>query len=588
MIRVNLLNEVQNVQLEHERGPLEFGRGPQRHATRCVVKDPFVSGNQLVVEELPDNRVRLENLSQRTVVQIGEAPPLAIGETREYVLPIRLAVGKTKIEIQPCGPVAAADYDLETVERPTQPCCEPGDVRSLVALGDAPSAEILTRWFETVVALQRAAAGTPEFFDETARALVTMVGLDVGMVLLREGGDWRVAARAEAETGRAARGFSRTVLKQLLDSKRTFFGLPAARVTDSLKGIHAVVASPVLRRDGEVVGSLYGVRNGRSPTPSTQIRPLEAKIVQLLASTIAVGLARQEQEAEAVRSRVQFEQFFSPVLARELARNPNLLEGRERLVTILFADLRGFSKLSERIGPAEICRIVSDVMDVLTTRIAEHHGVVVDYQGDGLMAMWNAPQDEPDHAERAARTGLLLIDDMTEVSRSWHRVVGADLEIGVGINTGSAQVGNIGSRRKFKYGPMGATVNVASRVEGATKQLGAPVLVTNSTRALLSESFASRRVCRARLAGMQEPIDLFEIRASDGSGDWPDRARIFEAALAELEEGRFQEAWDTLFPLLAGDEGRRDGASMNLAARIMKHRSAPSEQFDPVLALEKK
>src|SRR5439155_11375644 len=129
----------------------------------------------------------------------------------------------------------------------------------------------------------------------------------------------------------------------------------------------------------QIVGAVYGIRMRQAAVGETGIGPLEAQVVQLLASAAGIGLARQEQEAEAGRLRVQFEQFFSSSLAKELEKNPRLLEGQEREVTVMFTDIRGFSRLSERLGPSDICRLVSEVMDRITQRVKEFNGVVVDY-----------------------------------------------------------------------------------------------------------------------------------------------------------------------------------------------------------------
>src|SRR5262249_59042962 len=117
--------------------------------------------------------------------------------------------------------------------------------------------------------------------------------------------------------------------------------------------VGAVVVSPIFGLRDEVVGVLYGQRRMGGLMRAGPIRPLEAQVVQLLAAAVGANLAR----AEAARTRVQFEQFFSPELVRELERSPDLLEGRNQEVTILVSDLRGFSTLSERLGPPDTCRL---------------------------------------------------------------------------------------------------------------------------------------------------------------------------------------------------------------------------------------
>ena len=103
-------------------------------------------------------------------------------------------------------------------------------------------------------------------------------------------------------------------------------------------------------------------------------------------------------------------------------------------------------------------------MDLVTRRVHEHGGIVVDDQGDGFIAMWNAPADQPDHAHRACRTAIAIQRDLPELSGRWIEASGGELGMGIGINTGPVIVGNNGSRLKRKYGPLGTPVNVASRV----------------------------------------------------------------------------------------------------------------------------
>src|SRR5438270_1912683 len=127
------------------------------------------------------------------------------------------------------------------------------------------------------------------------------------------------------------------------------------------------------------------------------------------------------------------------------------------------------------------------------------------------MVMWNAPTGQADHAARGCRAALAMLADLPGLDAHWRDRLGGPLRLGIGLNTGRALVGNTGSRIKFKYGALGNTVNLASRVEGATKQLGVPLLITGATRAPVGESFAARRLCRARLTGIADPVDLDEL-----------------------------------------------------------------------------
>ena len=324
--------------------------------------------------------------------------------------------------------------------------------------------------------------------------------------------------------------FSRSILETVVRERRTFFqGVESHATAASLLGVAAVVASPILNEAQEVIGVVYGARRGTGRSP--EIRPLEAQLTQVLAAAVAAGLARLESEAQAARRRVQFEQFFTPDLSAALDRDPELLDGREREVTVLFADIRGFSALSEQLSARQTCELIREIMEHLTAKIMECAGVVVTYIGDGLLAMWNAPLEQPDHAVRACRAALAMRDGLPELNRIWEGRLGRSLGLGIGINSGPALVGNTGSHKKFNYGPLGHTVNLASRVEGATKHLGVSLLITGATRNLLGRSFATRRLCRTRVVGIAGEVDLHELHAETASGDWQGRSESYERAL---------------------------------------------------------
>ena len=400
---------------------------------------------------------------------------------------------------------------------------------------------------------------------------------------MRRGADWEIVASHTRQPG-GELNFSRTALAHVLEERRTFYRTLDGSPTQSLTGVEAVVVSPILDPRGEVVAAIYGQRYRLLGAAGPAIQPLEAQLVQLLAAAVGAGLARQHQEAEAARSRVQFEQFFSSALANQLQADPTLLDGRDCQITVLFSDIRGFSGLSERLAPAETCQLVGDVMERLTARIVEHAGVVVDYVGDGLLAMWNAPAEQPDHAALACRAALAMLDELPSLNESWQATLGKPLGLGLGVNTGIARVGNIGSRRRFKYGPLGHTVNLASRIEGLTKHLGVSALISGAAWKELDDAFATRRLCRVRVAGIATPLDVYELHSAAGDDpQWKLRRDGYETALRQFESRQWAEACRTLYPLLAGQPERYDVPSLTLIGRAVECLKSSPSFFDPVL-----
>ena len=592
MWRVVVSNRKQQENFEHGNGPIKFGREPQPDGNLrlCVLADEYASANHLRVDPLPGDRMRLENLSKRKPVTIeNDGSVVAVGATKEVSLPVRLCVGESLIEIEPVR-AEEEELRLQTIEQPIRRSHGPQATPLWIGPGVAPSPKTLARWLETVVAVQRAAVGSHEFYEQTARAVVELVGLDAGLILLRRDDSWHIAAHyATARYTDRVTEFSRSILKRVTEERRTFFGCVEADPSMSLQNISAVVASPIFADDSErVAGVVYGWRFGASTSSETGIRPLEAQLVQVLAAAVGAGLARLRSEAEATRRLVQLEQFFSPDLARELDRDPSLLEGRERETTVLLSDVRGFSRLSERIGAPKTCQLMEDVMERLTACVRRYYGVVVDYFGDGLLAMWNAPTDQPDHAALACRAALAMLAELPGLNADWQAVVGKPLALGIGLNTGTAMVGNTGSRQKFKYGPLGLTVNLVSRVQGATKQLGVALLISGSTHAKLDGGFATRRLCRARVVGIAGPVDLHELHAETATPEWSTRRDSYEAALRLWESERFAEVPAALSPMLVGQAGDYDLPSLALLGRAVRCLTSPPEHFDPVLELSSK
>ena len=394
MLCFSVSNKRERTRFSHESGPIELGRQPKLGGPEHVIQDPYVSASQLLLEELPGDRIRIKNLSQKVKADLANGTPIEPCASCELELPVRLTVGTTLIEIASEGNEEEPVEEMGTIARPISfggatkpldatasppaeggasglvlgtgtgtddfPEARPAErlVPSLAGLDETPQAEQLARWFERVVAVQRAAASSNAFFEETARAVVELIGLDCGLVLLRKDCDWKVEAGYPSDAHETF-VYSKTILGRVCKERRTFYRLLGpSSTTESLWGVTAVVASPVFNAEGtEVIGVVYGARLRDIKTVvhtgrMAEISPLEAQLVQVLAAAVGAGLARRESELEAMRRSVQFEQFFSCELARELDRDTSMLEGRIREVTILVSDIRGFSRLAERLGAA--------------------------------------------------------------------------------------------------------------------------------------------------------------------------------------------------------------------------------------------
>lgn len=144
-------------------------------------------------------------------------------------------------------------------------------------------------------------------------------------------------------------------------------------------------------------------------------------------------------------------------------------------------DIKDFTRLSERLDPSVTIKWIQDTLNVLSEFILNRGGALVDYIGDAILAIWGAPEIQTDHAERACLAAIEMVSCLSELGPRWEGVLGERMDLSIGINSGMAQVGNIGSRHKFKYGALGPTVNLCSRIQGLNKRVGTRILIADST-----------------------------------------------------------------------------------------------------------
>jgi adenylate cyclase len=511
--------------------------------------DRAVSRNHVQIEPQAGGGFRITNQSNNHLIVQVDGKPLATDQSRVVADNALLQLGNKTIRLRHIAPEEPALQGLaETTIPPGQSVLQAGPL-SLRSLSTAPTGldlKDLLCWLQATMDVLQAAAGSTDFFDKAAQALVQLVDLDSGQVLLLHQGEWRSHALAlyAPREGAAVPPFSRSILSRVRQEKRTFRGLPRSVLADaeSVREIDAVVAAPILDSHGMVIGALYGDRcRHEGAVCAKPISEVEAKFVEVLARGVAAGLARLEQEQALLAARVQFEQFFTPELARQLTLQPDLLHGRDTEVSLLFCDIRGFSRISEKLGPARTVEWIGSVMGTLSDCVRAHAGVLVDYIGDELFAMWGAPEEQPDHARLACRAALDMLAQLPKLNQRWQPILGEAMDLGIGVNTGLARVGNTGSHLKFKYGPLGNSVNLASRVQGATKYLKCRLLITGATQQNLDDLFAIRRLCQVQVVNIEEPVTLYEL-APHGQADWPEAKKIYEQALADFEDKQFARA----------------------------------------------
>jgi adenylate cyclase len=550
-----------------------------------------VSRRHVLIEPMAAGRVRLTNLREMNVRLPGNAE-MGPGTSFEFSLPCEFPLAKRLIRIEPVDADDMALYSLaEPARLPGQDSANLIAVPNFNLVSDGTiSAQAVIRWLYDALDVLQSAIHSADFYQKAAQAAIGMVGLDACRVLLRQRDNWEVQAAAAAglHDDESAWRPSRRVLSRIQEERRTFWQVPGQSgggetVGASLVGVRALVAAPIMDPRGQVIGALYGERRkGRGATAVPQVSEIDAKIMELLAWSIATGLARMEMEKVAVEAQVRFEQFFTPELSRQLAGRPELLDGRQEEVTCLICDIRGSSRITERLGPSRTIDWIRDVMSHVSDCVMDHGGVIVDFTGDGALAMWGAPEKQADHAERACRAALAMLATLPKLDERWSTETNERMAFGIGISSGPAQVGNIGSRRKFKYGPLGNTVNLASRVEGATKYLKSNVLITGSTKALLGQAWHTRRLARVRTMHIAEPVDLYEL-TGDSSQAWESLRESYEGALDAFEKKDLRAAARILGALQI--DYPNDGPSLVLLARTVQYLADDGAAFEPVYTL---
>jgi len=346
-----------------------------------------------------------------------------------------------------------------------------------------------------------------------------------------------------------------------------------------------------LLRRARVRASLYLLVLGAALLASWQvfdlgrlwIDDLYALLPGVLLVLLQEGDALLSGEASMREMRRALTAYVAPEVVQEMLANPDAmaLGGEEREITVLFSDVAGFTGRAERMAPRDLVSLLNELFDPLTKAVFEERGTLDKYIGDAVMALYNAPAPTPDHAARACATALKFLDRIDELNQRLAARGVEPLELGVGINTGPAVVGNMGSSIRFSYTAMGDAVNVASRLEAMTRQYGARVIISEATREQAGAGILVRELDRVRPKGRADAVRIFELLR-------PDQSHIevaYAAALVEYRAGRFSDA-ETMFVELAARTG--DGPAAAMAARSARYRANPPPHWDGVHKMEEK
>ena len=253
-----------------------------------------------------------------------------------------------------------------------------------------------------------------------------------------------------------------------------------------------------------------------------------------------------------------FEQYLPPEVAKQVGAKGSVinLEGEEKELTILFSDVRNFTSISEYLSPRDLTRLMNRMLTALSEEIHRCHGTIDKYIGDAVMAFWNAPLNDPKHARNAIAAAFGMQKAILAISNDLSaKGFDDEIRLGIGIATGNANVGNMGSTSRMAYTAIGDTVNLSSRVEGMTKFYQCPILVSEHTRAQCKNDFLFRSVDLVQVKGRTQPVTMFEPIAPSRLVTSADTARVekFEAIRTAYTRGAFAEAQALLTKYRSGN-----------------------------------
>ena len=258
--------------------------------------------------------------------------------------------------------------------------------------------------------------------------------------------------------------------------------------------------------------------------PGIMVSCLTLGCVAVCTAYTAASLLRIHRE---VNTKDQLTRFLPPELVEQVAKDPGLLQRKteRRTATVVFTDIRGFTRFSERLAPENVVEFLNDFLEEMTSSIMDHQGMLDKYIGDAAMGVFGVPFHAEDHAERAYRAALDMRERLRALNASLVEKGLPELSIGIGLHTGELLIGAIGAKRRLDYTVIGDTVNVASRIEGMTRSYPVEILLSDSTREALAGEAALHRIATVQVKNRDEPLTLWS----------PDPAREAAAAVARAD-----------------------------------------------------
>jgi adenylate cyclase len=307
------------------------------------------------------------------------------------------------------------------------------------------------------------------------------------------------------------------------------------------------------------------------------IDPVLPGIALGLSFALAAAFSYATEGRQKLYIRRMFGQYMSDTVINHLLEHPEKLQlgGERRRVTLFFSDLAGFTTISERLSPETVVGLLNDYLSTMTAIILDEEGTVDKFEGDAIMAFWGAPLDQPDQARRACRAALRQQAALAKLNHRFAQHNLPPLNMRIGLHTGDAIVGNLGSEKRFDYTVIGDTVNLASRLEGLNKFYGSRIMASEATVAACAEDVEFRELDLVAVKGKEEAVRVFEVLSltEELSSEIRRRRQDFAQGLDLYRQGRFLKAQAAFEAILA--EAPDDDPAKIFLGRCRQFKTSP-------------
>ncbi|HMW34171.1 MAG TPA: CHASE2 domain-containing protein [bacterium] len=319
------------------------------------------------------------------------------------------------------------------------------------------------------------------------------------------------------------------------------------------------------------------------------VTPVLAIMFTYVGNVIFQYLGERKEKAQI---RNAFGRYLPEKVVAQLVENPGLLKlgGEERVLSILFSDVAGFTTISEKLTPVELVHLLNEYLTAMTNIISKYDGIIDKYEGDAIMAEFGAPLQDDEHAAKACYAALEMQEKLVEMRVKWKREGRPELKARAGINSGNVVLGNMGSESVFDYTVMGDNVNLASRLEGANKEYGTYIMISEMTLQFVKEQVITRELDILRVKGKAKGVRVFEVIARTSTGITANMKKTIENYNKGLELYR-QQRWDEAMVLFktALTTNPDDGPSQTYIERCEEFKlNPPPENWDGIFEMKTK